>query len=84
MRAESIGAFMGALVKVQTLLFLAIAIGLYAVSHSIELRGDAAPFNPNGVSTERAAYHITALVLMLGALGFFIAAGVTLFRKTRN
>ena len=65
-------------------LFLAIAIGLYFVSHSLELRGDAAPINAGGVSPERAKYHIMALVLLLGALGCFIYAGVSAFRNWRG
>lgn len=67
--------------KLKPLIFLAIAIGLYAVGHALELRGDAAPFGENGVSPERAKYHATALILLIGALGFFIAAAVTAFRK---
>jgi len=66
------------------ILFLAIAIGLYFASHALELRGDAAPLNPGGVSPERAKYHIMALVLLLGALGCFIYAGVTAYRKWRG
>jgi hypothetical protein len=67
-------------VRLKPILFIAIAIGLYFVSHSIGLRGDAAPVDPSGVSPERAKYHLIALLLMLGALGFFIAAGVSFFR----
>jgi hypothetical protein len=66
--------------KLKPLIFIAIAIGLYFVSHSLELRGDAAPFGANGLSPERAKYHVMALVLLIGALGFFIAAAVTAFR----
>jgi hypothetical protein len=65
-------------------LFLAIAIGLYFVSHALELRGDAAPLATNGVSPERAKYHVMALVLLLGALGCFVCAGVSAFRKWRG
>ena len=68
----------------KTLIFLAIAIGLYFVSHSLELRGDAAPLSPGGVSPERARYHIMALVLLLGALSCFIYAGVNAFRNWRG
>jgi hypothetical protein len=70
--------------KLKPLIFIAIAIGLYFVSHSLGLRGDAAPFGANGVSPERAKYHVIALVLLIGALGFFIAAGVTAFRGRRR
>jgi hypothetical protein len=66
--------------KLKPLIFLAVAIGLYAVSHSLELRGDAAPFGEHGVSPERAKYHAMALILLVGALGCFIAAAVTAFR----
>jgi len=57
------------MVNLKPLLFLAIAIGLYFVSHALEVRGDAAPLAENGVSPERAKYHLVALVLLLGALG---------------
>jgi hypothetical protein len=68
----------------KTALFLAIAIGLYFLSHSLELRGDAAPISPTGVSPERAKYHLMALFLLLGALGAFIYAGVSAFRNRRG
>ena len=67
--------------KLKPLIFLAVAIVLYAVSHSLELRGDGAPFGEDGISPERAKYHLMALILLIGALGFFIAAAVTAFRK---
>ena len=70
--------------KFKPILFLAIAIGLYFLSHSLELRGDLAPVSPSGVSPERAKYHIMALVLLLGALGCFIYAGVSAFRGWRG
>lgn len=65
----------------RTIIFLAIAIALSFVSHSFDLQGDAAPFAKDGVSFERLQYHGTALLLLLGALGFFITAGFTLFRR---
>lgn len=65
-------------------IFLAIGIGLFFVSHSLELRGDAAPFGDSGVSPERAKYHLAALVLLAGALGSFIYAAVSAFRKRRG
>ena len=68
----------------RTILFLAIAIGLYFLSHSLELRGDLAPVSPSGVSPERARYHIMALVALLGALGCFIYAGITAIRNSRR
>jgi hypothetical protein len=64
--------------------FLAIAFGLMAVSHSLDLRGDAAPFVPGGVSAERAQFHIMALVALLGALGCFVYAGLSVFRQWRG
>jgi hypothetical protein len=65
-------------------LLLAIAIGLYFVSHALELRGDAAPISAGGVSSERAQYHLVALVLLVGALGCFIHAGLSAFREWRG
>jgi hypothetical protein len=70
--------------NLRPILFLAIAIGLYFVSHTLELRGDAAPISESGVSPERAKYHVMALVLMLGALGCFVYAGVSAVRKWRG
>ena len=70
--------------KFKPLLFLAVGFGLMAVSHSLELRGDVAPIVEGGVSAERAKYHIAALVVLIGALGFFIAAGVTIWRNLRR
>jgi hypothetical protein len=70
--------------NLRTMLLLAIAIGLYVVSHALELRGDAAPFVEGGVSSERAKFHLMALVLLLGALGCFISAGVSAYRSMRN
>lgn len=68
--------------KLKPLIFLAVAFGLYLVSHAVELWGDAAPFGKNGVSPERAKYHVTALILLIGGLGCFIAAAVTAMRRT--
>ena len=68
----------------KTVLFLAIALGLMALSHSLELRGDLAPFGENGVSPERAKYHIMALAALLGALGCFVYAGLSVFRRLRG
>ena len=70
--------------RLKPLIFIAIAIGLYVVGRDVGLMGDAAPLVPGGVSAERAKYHLIALVLMVGALAFFIAAGVTLFRGRRS
>jgi hypothetical protein len=70
--------------NLKPMLFLAIAIGLYFVSHSLDLRGDAAPVGADGVSPERAKYHLAALVLLVGALGCFIYAGVSAFRGRRG
>ena len=70
--------------KWKPLIFIAMAIGLFVISRDLELRGDLAPLTESGVSPERAKYHLAALVLMLGALGLFIAAGVSLFRGRRG
>jgi hypothetical protein len=69
--------------RLKPLVFIAIAIGLRFVSKSVELQGDAAPLIPGGVSTDRLTYHLIALVLLFGAIGFFIAALVSLFRGWR-
>jgi hypothetical protein len=74
----------GEAMNFKPILFLAIAIGLWFVSHSLELRGDAAPMSDGGVFSERAGYHIAALALLLGALGCFIYAGVSAFRRWRG
>jgi len=70
--------------NLKAILFAAIAFGLMAVSHALELRGDLAPFGENGVSPERAKYHLMALFALLGALGFFVSAGVSVFRRIRD
>ena len=70
--------------KLKPLIFLAVAFGLMALSRSLELQGDAAPLGENGVSPERAKYHVMALVAVLGALGLFIAAAVSIFRSWRH
>ena len=70
--------------RFKPVLFIAVAIGLSSVSKSLELRGDLAPIVAGGVSAERANYHIMALLFLLGALGFFIAAGVSAYRTIRS
>ena len=70
--------------KLKPLIFIAIGVGLYWVARDIELMGDAAPFAPHGVSTDRLKYHLTALIMMLAALGFFIAALVIIVRNWRR
>jgi hypothetical protein len=59
-------------------------LNLWFVGHDVGLRGDAAPLVPGGMSPERAKYHLIALFLTIGALGFFIAAAVSLVRARRN
>lgn len=68
----------------KAIIFLAIAFGLMSLSHSLELRGDLAPFVKDGVSTERLQYHLMALVALIGALGCFVYAGLTAFRRLRG
>jgi hypothetical protein len=70
--------------KWKPLILIAVGFGLYWVARDVELWGDAAPFVSGGVSTERAKYHILALVLMLGALGFFIGGLVQIVRGWRR
>ena len=70
--------------SLKTVLYLAIAIGLLTVGHAVGLRGDAAPFGADGVSPERAKYHLIALALTLGAVGFFVGAGLNIWRSLRR
>lgn len=70
--------------RFKPILFIALGAGLYFVSRSVGLMGDAAPLNPGGVSSARLQYHLIALLLMLAALGFFIAALVSIFRGRRR
>ncbi|HEX6741081.1 MAG TPA: hypothetical protein VF079_04720 [Sphingomicrobium sp.] len=70
--------------KFKPLLLFAVGFGLLYVGHDVGLMGDAAPLVPGGVSPERAKYHVIALLLTLGALGCFIAAGVSIFREWRR
>lgn len=70
--------------RFKPILFIAIAVGLSSVSRSLELRGDLAPIVENGVSVERANYHILALVFLLAALGFFVSALVSTLRALRG
>jgi hypothetical protein len=70
--------------RLKPLIYFAVGCGLFYVGHDVGLMGDAAPLVPGGVSPERAKYHLIALALTLGALGFFIAAGVSLFRGSRR
>jgi hypothetical protein len=64
---------------------LAIGGALSLLSRALEARGDAAPFAESGVSYERLAFHLPALVLLAAALGCFLAAlWGFLRRRTRN
>jgi hypothetical protein len=65
----------------KTILLLAAGAGFFAVSHALELRGDAAPFAASGVSGERATYHLAALAVLLASFGCFVTAAIGLFRK---
>ena len=70
--------------KLKPLIYLALGFGLLWLSRSLELRGDLAPFVEGGVSTERAKYHIAALVAVIAALGLFVAAGLGIWRNLRR
>ena len=69
---------------IKPILYIVIAFGLYFFSGAVELRGDLAPVVAEGVSTERATYHIIALLLLIGALGFFVAALLNIIRFLRG
>ncbi|TMJ17299.1 MAG: hypothetical protein E6G92_13270 [Alphaproteobacteria bacterium] len=68
----------------KTIFLLAVGFGLMSLSHSLELRGDLAPFVKDGVSAERAQYHLMALAALLGAMGCFVYSGVRIFRRIRD
>ena len=70
--------------KLKPLILIAVGFGLYWVARDVELMGDAAPLVPGSLSAERLKYHVIALVLMLGALGFFIAGLVNIVRGWRR
>jgi hypothetical protein len=70
--------------KFRTALLIALGIGLYFAGQEVGLQGDAAPLVRGGISVERATYHGIALVLTLGALGCFLAAGLGLFDNRRR
>ena len=69
--------------KFKPLLYIALGMGLSYTARQVGLQGDAAPFVPGGVSPERLKYHLLALVMTLAALGFFIAALVSIYRAWR-
>jgi len=71
-------------VKLKPFVFIAIGVGLKFISKQIELQGDAAALYPGQVSPERLTYHLAAFALLVGALGFFIAAGVGIYRNWRR
>ena len=63
--------------------YIALGFALKYASKQVALRGDAAPLVAGGVSPERLQYHLLALVLLVAAIGFFVAALVSLFRRRR-
>jgi len=71
-------------VRLRPFVFIAVGIGLKFISKQVELQGDTAPLMPGQVSPERLTYHLAAFALLVGALGFFIAAGVGIYRNWRR
>lgn len=69
--------------NVKSIVSLAIAFGLFFLSRAMELRGDVIPHTEPGAASERLTYHLQALLLLLGALGSFIYAGLSAFRRSR-
>ncbi len=65
--------------NIKIIILLAIGVGLKTVSHSLELQGDLA-----SVASERLTYHLSALVMLLGAAACFIYAGLGIFRSFRK
>ena len=51
--------------KFRNMVLIAVGVGLYALSNSLELRGDLAPLAASGVSGARLTYHLMALVVLL-------------------
>jgi len=70
--------------KLSPWLLLGIGVGLSAVSRSLELQGDLAPYAENGVSQERLMYHLPALILLVGALACFVAALWLFIRRRKS
>jgi len=66
---------------VRYLRWLAAGIGLFGLSRLLESMGDLAPIAESGVSVERAAWHIPALLVLLAALACFVRAGVLIWRS---
>ena len=60
----------------RTVLSLAAAFGLMSVSKAMSAQGDV-----YAEAATRLTYHLSALGLLLGALGLFIYAGVSAFRR---
>jgi hypothetical protein len=58
--------------------FIAFGFGLKFISKQVELMGDGAPSMASGVSSARLGYHSLALVILLGAIGCFVAALVSI------
>jgi hypothetical protein len=69
--------------NLKMLVFICLGFALTYVSKSVELMGDLAPVAKDGVSMERAIYHIAALVLLLAALASFISGGLCAWRSLR-
>ncbi len=72
------------MMKLSPWVLLAIGVGLSAVSRSLELQGDAAPYAESGVSHERLMYHLPALALLVGALVCFVAALRIFIRRRKR
>lgn len=70
--------------KLKPLIYIALGFGLKYLGHQLELQGDAAPLIPGELSPERLKYHLIAFFLTLAALGFFLAAGVGIYRNWRK
>jgi hypothetical protein len=67
--------------KLRSVVYIALGFGLLSLSRALELRGDLAPFAESGVSGERLTWHVMALLVLVGAIGFFVSALVNLFRR---
>ena len=54
---------------------------LWGLAKALETRGDMAPLVLDGVSVERLAYHLGALIVMIGAAVLFFKGGLHAFRR---
>lgn len=62
-------------------IFVVLGFALKFVSKQVELLGDAQPAMAADASSGRLGYHLVAMVLLVAAIGCFIAAIVSFIRN---